>query len=61
MTKIRLTIPEQSFILEGKNAQAARDSFSPADINFYDEVLCDICEQLEDADGRCGCTNKDSK
>jgi len=22
--------------------------------------LCDICKKEEDADGRCGCTNKDA-
>lgn len=60
MTKIKLTIPEQHFILEGKTLQEARDSFDAANIDFEDEVLCDTCEKSEDADGRCSCTNKDA-
>jgi hypothetical protein len=28
--------------------------------DFYSENLCPICEGIEDTDGRCGCTNKDS-
>ena len=25
------------------------------------QTLCDICNEPEDEDGRCGCTNKDSE
>ena len=28
--------------------------------NFKFDNICEICSQVEDADGRCGCTNKDA-
>lgn len=55
MTKILLTIPEQSFVLEGENLQAARDAFDPADIDFSDEIVCDTCEEVPVVISRCAC------
>lgn len=64
--KISITIPEQKFIIEGEEIDQAIEKFfidkvSKGDINYYEEILCDICEQPEDEDGRCNCTNEDSK
>lgn len=28
--------------------------------NWYNENFCSTCEKRQDADGRCGCTNKDA-
>ena len=63
MTKILITIPKQSFVAEGRNRDEAISKFFSdeiANLEWGDEQLCDICEKPEDADGRCGCTNKDA-
>lgn len=34
------------------------------DVQLYNEDLyprCDVCEEAEDPDGNCGCTNDDTK
>lgn len=63
MTKLIITIPKQSFEVEGRNRDEAINKFFSdeiANLDWYDEQLCDICNQSEDADGRCGCTNEDA-
>lgn len=64
--KISITIPAQNFIIQGEDLDQTIEKFfidkvSKGDINYYEEILCDICEQPEDDDGRCKCTNADSE
>ena len=56
-----MTIREQSFILEGKTVQEARDSFDAADIDFFDEVLCNVCEKIIDSKNHCSCQQTEKK
>ena len=47
MIKIKLTVPEQHFILEGKTHQEAIDSFDEANLDFYDEEICSEYEKVK--------------
>ena len=59
-------------VIKAKDENEAIDKISRSEFNAKDESaeletgfdaskICDICGYYEDPDGRCGCTNKDSK